>query len=714
MTVNLSCFAGAGAQFFSNAGVPLSGGMLYTYQAGTTTPATTYTTSAGNVANSNPIVLDAAGRTPQEIWLTAGSTYKFVLKDSGGATLGTYDNIPGANDYTSLSGPNGSALIGFIQAGSGAVATTAQAKMRQIVSVIDFGADPTGTNDSGTAFRNAIASLPANGGGIYVPDGTYKVTAAVGDTSNTAIYVPSGVRIYGSSQVGVKIVAGASNTVIFRVVGLNGGIDNVQILGNGYSNVSGIRLAPIDETQTTQRSDVEFNVITNISIRSLQEAIVLKCGPRVGGQDSYCYYNKFVNIDIRNCVLGIWLKIPNGGDPGSGCNRNQFVNVRCGEAGSNTGLQIDAGDTNTFVGLSFEGIYSGTAPSATPTAIVVDYNSGTYSCTDNKFYGLTIEGCTRSVSNKNDLLEFYGYYDATSTYNVPPPAGALPLAVDMSRGYTKSLQTIGTQYLGRGTAALVNVVDLQLDANGQGIVGRDVGTNANQYWAVDIAKGGGAYSYTALKYNNQPILTWGGSLTTYNEVMRVRNPSNGNFYLGQNDTDRVFLNSTGFQPASDNTFTLGSASYRWSVVYAGNGTINTSDEREKDQIQPIDDAVLRAWSKVNYSQYKFKDAVAKKGNGARWHIGLVAQRVKEAFESEGLDAFAYGLLCYDEWQDDIQDVLEEFEVTLEDGTVVKGAKPTGEKRVLMKAGNRYGIRYEEALALEAAYLRSQVEKLLAK
>ena len=345
---------------------------------------------------------------------------------------------------------------------------------------------------------------------------------------------------------------------------------------------------------------------------------------------------------------------------------------------------------------------------------MVDYNSGTYSCTDNKFYGLTIEACTRSVSNKNDLLEFYGWYDATDTYNDPAPSGALPLAVDMGRGYTKSLQTIGTQYLGRGTATLTNVVDLQLEANGQGSALRDTGANANQYFSVDISKGGGPSAYTEIKYNNQQILSWGAASTAYASVMRLRNPLNASLFLGQNDTDRVFLDATGFQPAADNTFTLGAASYRWSVVYAGNGTINTSDGREKQQVKPIDDAVLRAWAKVEYCAFKFNDAVALKGDGARWHIGVIAQKVKEAFETEGLDAFAYGLLCYDQWDEIVEDVLEAVDVTSEDGTVVKGAKPTGEKRVVLRAGDRYGLRYEQALALEAAYLRSQIEKLLVK
>lgn len=94
MSVNLSPI-GNGQQFFDNNGVPLNGGLLYAYQAGSSTPLTTYTDINGTVANSNPIVLDASGRSATEIWLTYGYFYKFVLKDSSGVTIGTYDNIYG-------------------------------------------------------------------------------------------------------------------------------------------------------------------------------------------------------------------------------------------------------------------------------------------------------------------------------------------------------------------------------------------------------------------------------------------------------------------------------------------------------------------------------------------------------------------------------------------------------------------------------------------
>lgn len=94
--VYLSPVGGVAAQFFDNNGVPLSGGKLYTYQAGTTTLQTTYTTSAGNVARTNPIILDSGGRVSDggEIWVTSAA-YKFILKTSTDTLIATYDNVSG-------------------------------------------------------------------------------------------------------------------------------------------------------------------------------------------------------------------------------------------------------------------------------------------------------------------------------------------------------------------------------------------------------------------------------------------------------------------------------------------------------------------------------------------------------------------------------------------------------------------------------------------
>ncbi|MGR6476234.1 tail fiber domain-containing protein [Pseudomonas juntendi] len=182
---------------------------------------------------------------------------------------------------------------------------------------------------------------------------------------------------------------------------------------------------------------------------------------------------------------------------------------------------------------------------------------------------------------------------------------------------------------------------------------------------------------------------------------------------------------TSLCPTHDNFMSIGLAGLRPSVVYAATGTIQTSDEHSKEQISSIDDAVLDAWSKVEYQQYKFRDAVQAKGDGSRWHFGVIAQRVKEAFDSCGLDPFSFAVLCHDEWGDewdeipavtkDIPAVFSSIvdgngqKLMITPATTVE-VKPA--HRVLkVAAGERYGIRYDEAHSLEAALLRRATKRL---
>lgn len=96
MAVNLSPVGGVAGQFFDNNGNPLTGGKLFSYAAGTTTPLATYTSSTGDTAHTNPIVLDSAGRVPGgEIWLDGSAAYKFLLKTSADVTIATWDNLWG-------------------------------------------------------------------------------------------------------------------------------------------------------------------------------------------------------------------------------------------------------------------------------------------------------------------------------------------------------------------------------------------------------------------------------------------------------------------------------------------------------------------------------------------------------------------------------------------------------------------------------------------
>ena len=101
--VSLSIFGGVGAQFFDNNGAPLSGGKIYTYEAGTTTPLASYTSSSGNTAHTNPIILNSAGRVPNggEIWVQL-RLYKFTLETSTSVLIATYDNVGSSFNATAI------------------------------------------------------------------------------------------------------------------------------------------------------------------------------------------------------------------------------------------------------------------------------------------------------------------------------------------------------------------------------------------------------------------------------------------------------------------------------------------------------------------------------------------------------------------------------------------------------------------------------------
>lgn len=96
-TVTLSIFAGVGAQLFDDSGNVLTGGKIYTYAAGTTTPLVSYTSRTGVTPHSNPIILNAAGRVATgEIWLDYQYLYKFVVTTATDVLIATYDNIGGS------------------------------------------------------------------------------------------------------------------------------------------------------------------------------------------------------------------------------------------------------------------------------------------------------------------------------------------------------------------------------------------------------------------------------------------------------------------------------------------------------------------------------------------------------------------------------------------------------------------------------------------
>lgn len=266
---------------------------------------------------------------------------------------------------------------------------------------------------------------------------------------------------------------------------------------------------------------------------------------------------------------------------------------------------------------------------------------------------------------------------------------------------TLGLGTIATQSAGAvaitGGAALLSGLTYQVTANKR-FLGREVTASA----IADYSTGGAAITFSRANDGVNDLaaifsyITAGGAA---NIAIAARGDAiigagGGGTYANCTERLRVVGSSGHVLPGADNTQNLGSGSLRFATVYAGTGTINTSDQRLKKDISGVPDAWLDAWGDVKWRRFKFTD-------GTRWHIGLVAQEVRDAFLARGIDATAIGLLCYDEFAR--QEATPA--VTDDKGAVVRPAHAE------VPAGNRWGLRYDECEAMEAAWQRRELARL---
>ena len=498
MSVNLSLIAGAGWQFFNNNGVPLSGGLIYTYQAGTTTPQATYTTISGLIAHPNPIVLDSAGRVPTgEIWLTQGQSYKFVVKDSAAVTIGTYDNIDGANDPTSLlallantSDPTkGDALIGFRQSNAsgnltGSVGRTVHQKLQEVVSVKDFGAvgdwnGVTGADD--TAAIQAAVNQLEYGQALYFPPGTYQIT--------DEITIPAGVSMsfYG---------AGSRASIIKQTTSGKSGL----VSGNN---------PPTTSTNWFQMRDMAL--IGNNS-------------------DAWGFdMNGLSRANYINVVFEAWGYTSKT----KGCVRIRasliVVFTNCAFNASNRGIYneetlVTMWNGGGCFGCSFEALYG--------PAIESNYLSGL------SFVGNTIEACYSGgvrINTGGGGLIFHGNYFEENT-----TAGGAGIYYDIyigSGSYIKGVDIRGNYFNGKITGATEDYVPIRvkyayaltIDANdlnaspiGQ-LLKCDSGANIAQVYLGSVAFNTGAYSPTNT-YANLPTDFYFNNNNTniYNQIINYQ------------------------------------------------------------------------------------------------------------------------------------------------------------------------------------------------
>lgn len=175
-------------------------------------------------------------------------------------------------------------------------------------------------------------------------------------------------------------------------------------------------------------------------------------------------------------------------------------------------------------------------------------------------------------------------------------------------------------------------------------------------------------------------------------------------------------------PLADAVYALGGGGNRWSTIYASTGAINTSDATTKTAPKPFDDALLDAWADVDWVQFQFLASIEEKGaDKARWHFGVIAQQVHNAFAAHGIDGTRYGVLCYDRWdeQAEVKTVFEpgvpaQVDAEGRETTPAVPPKPATVLTPARPAGELWGIRYDLAQAIEAAFQRRRADRLEAR
>jgi hypothetical protein len=145
------------------------------------------------------------------------------------------------------------------------------------------------------------------------------------------------------------------------------------------------------------------------------------------------------------------------------------------------------------------------------------------------------------------------------------------------------------------------------------------------------------------------------------DLMTISN--GGNVGIGTTSPTNPLTVNGIVSASTDNARTLGTASLRWSEVFAGNGTINTSDATEKQDIKDLNEAEQQVAVSLKglIKKYRWISSVEAKGDDARIHIGVMAQDVQQAFEDAGLDAENYGVFCKDVWHTKEEEYTEKID-----------------------------------------------------
>ena len=296
-------------QFFTDQGVVLSGGKIYTYTAGTTTPVVTYTNSTLVTPNANPIILSASGRLPASCWVPSGTFVKMVLQDSSGNVIsgGTIDNLQGINDPSALTQAGIGAVFYPQTAAEVAAGVTPTYYFYPVGNVLRYAADPTGASVSSSAFTKALSCANS----VFVPAGSYQVSVNL--TTGQSL-IGAGV---GSGYTGTVLIAPAGSTFVIQIDAtstykVNCSVQNMTINNvNSVANCSGIYLKG---TSVTSLND--FHYFANLLITKFNYGI------QITGRAIWC---KFQNVESSTNNVGLYVSTDTTTEA---FNLNQFISCQ--------------------------------------------------------------------------------------------------------------------------------------------------------------------------------------------------------------------------------------------------------------------------------------------------------------------------------------------------------------------------------------------------
>lgn len=312
-------------QEFTSAGALMASGRLYTYTQGTTTKKTAYTDAAGSTAHTYTsdgiggeyIALDARGELPAPLYLTSGA-YDICLKTSAGATVWTRRADPVGDLGISLAASGGSALVGYVNSGTGAVTRTLQARGRDRVSVLDYipvalHADiAAGTSATAVQSYFAACALAHQGKDIFVPSGTYMFTQGFALYSKQSLVGEAGTKIKaltaswagttGVTGTGAFVYNNNNNTTTLTdedisVENIEFDYDTVTIVGGG---AHAIRFRAVDRPRV---ANCRFNAGENgVAFLACRDSLIDKCEAYEVINCFYDHWDGAISGTVRNCI----------------------------------------------------------------------------------------------------------------------------------------------------------------------------------------------------------------------------------------------------------------------------------------------------------------------------------------------------------------------------------------------------------------------------